>query len=67
MTYHTPASLLRAKGKPVSFANLTVGDTFEFGGNVWTKRSSRTAVGIWPACLPEWMYFSGKDTVHYGT
>jgi len=67
VTYHTPASLLRAKGKPALFATLAIGDTFEFNGNVWTKRSSRTAVGIWPASLPEWIYFSGKDVVRYDT
>lgn len=60
----TPATLHKRNAKPMAFASLNIGDTFESGGNLWTKRSTRTATGIWPAYLPEWMYFSKAETVY---
>ena len=53
----TPAGELRRHSIPVSFNAVQIGETFECNGNVWTKRSSRTAVGIWPAILPSYSYF----------
>lgn len=60
----TPATLHKQNAKPVLFASLNIGDTFESNGNIWTKRSTLTAAGIWPACLPSSMYFSKSETVY---
>lgn len=61
---YTPAGELRMRGKLVSFGSLAIGDTFEFNGNIWTKRSVKTATGIWPACLPAWSYFRKATGVY---
>ena len=60
----TPASDIRRNGHAVPFRNLAIGATFECNGNVWTKRSTRTAAGIWPAVLPRWAYFGQGDRVY---
>ena len=60
----TPASLHRKSAVPKFFKDANIGDTFECNGNLWTKRSSRTASGIWPACLPAWAYFGGHEVVN---
>lgn len=61
---HTPASLVRRNSRAMPFKALPKGATFECNGNVWTKATTRTAVGIWPAYLPEWAYFRGAEIVH---
>ena len=43
------------------FEKVAIGETFSCNGNNWTKRSKTTAVGIWPACLPEWAYFRRNE------
>lgn len=45
------------------FADLDIGETFLLNDCIWTKKSKRTAVGIWPACLPEWSFFKQKEIV----
>lgn len=61
----TPAQTHKRNAKPVSFKSLNIGETFECSGNLWTKRSTRTAAGIWPACLPKWAYFGGNEVVYH--
>ena len=63
MRVNTPFSVVNEKGKPARFGDIPVGDVFALNGNVWSKRSSRTATGIWPACLPEWSYFKSSEIV----
>jgi len=53
----TPATKLRREGRLFLFSQLPVGACFECNGNIWTKRTTKTAVGVWPAYLPEWSYF----------
>lgn len=60
-THDTPATITRRNGRPCSFAELAIGDTFECNGNLWTKRTTRTAAGVWPACLPAWAYFGKRE------
>lgn len=60
----TPAGNIRAKGLPMPFKELPVGAKFELNGNVWIKRSTRTATGYWPAILPEWSYVGGNELTH---
>jgi len=43
------------------FSEIAIGETFANNGNLWTKRSSRTAAGIWPACLPAIGYFRNAE------
>ena len=43
------------------FSEIALGETFANNGNLWTKRSNRTAAGIWPACLPAIMYFKNAE------
>lgn len=62
----TPAQIHKNSHSPVAFHALHIGATFECNGNLWTKKSNRTAVGIWPAILPRWAYF-GKNEIVYGT
>lgn len=64
MQIDTCASLLRRHGHAMPFNALPIGATFECNGNVWTKHTTRTAVGIWPACLPSWAYFGAVEIVH---
>lgn len=64
MRKDTPASNLRREGKPATFSNVDKGQTFELNGNLWIKRSSRTATGLWPAILPKWAYVGGNEKVH---
>ena len=59
-----PSEELRRRGKPQAFASLAIGQTFECNGNIWTKKSTRTAAGIWPARLPAWAYFGQREIVH---
>lgn len=61
---NTIASLMRRDGLPLPFASVPKGTSFECNGNVWTKRSSRTAVGIWPANLPAWACFKNHEICH---
>jgi len=51
------------KPKAHTFKQLAVGESFSCNGNNWVKRSTRTASGIWPACLPEWSYFKGSERI----
>ena len=60
----TPATLVRRKGRVYFFHSLPIGVCFECNGNLWTKRTSRTAVGVWPAYLPEWAYFLKLDKTY---
>lgn len=59
----TPASKINRYGLPARFADIPQGAVFECNGNVWVKRSTRTATGIWPACLPEWAYFRAGEII----
>lgn len=45
------------------FRNIEIGTYFVFNDCLWAKKSSRTALGIWPACLPEWSYFKQTEAV----
>lgn len=45
------------------FCEVAIGETFGLNGNVWVKRSSRTAAGIWPACLPAWAYIGKREVI----
>ena len=60
----TPASLHRKSAVPKFFKDAKIGDTFECNGCLWTKKSTRTASGIWPGCLPAWAYFGGRKVVN---
>lgn len=60
----TPASTIRRNGSRVNFKQVRIGETFECNGNVWTKRTTKTAVGVWPACLPSWAYFKVSEQCH---
>ena len=62
---HTPASLIRINAIRTRFTDLPMGATFELNGCVWTKRSSRSSSGIWPACLPNWSYFKKDEIVNF--
>jgi len=64
MPYYTPAGLVRKNGKPAQFKDIDNGTTFELNGNLWTKRTSRTATGVWPAILPKWSYIGNNEKVH---
>jgi hypothetical protein len=50
-------------GRAKPFSQAAIGETFWCNGNIWTKRTSRTATGIWPACLPSWSYFGQSEIV----
>jgi len=58
----TPAGKMERNGTPLPFGEIGKGERFELNGNIWVKRSTRTAAGIWPAVLPEWSYI-GKDEI----
>ena len=60
----TPASKLRREGHLFLFSQLPIGACFESNGNIWTKRTTRTANGIWPAYLPKWAYFSQSERTY---
>lgn len=45
-----------------TFDQVAIGETFSCNGNNWLKKSTRTAAGIWPACLPAWAYFRANET-----
>ena len=60
----TPATIHRKSAVRKCFKDANIGDTFECNGNLWTKKSSRTASGIWPAYLPAWAYFGGYEVVN---
>lgn len=45
----------------VYFSELAIGETFGCNGNIWTKATSRTAAGIWPAILPRRAYFGQRE------
>ena len=60
----TPATLHRKSATRKYFKDAKIGDTFECNGNLWTKKSTRTASGIWPAYLPAWAYFGGHEVVN---
>lgn len=47
------------------FADVPLGVHFWNNGNVWRKKSSRTAAGVWPAILPETAYFGQKEKCRY--
>lgn len=69
MTFETsPANVvvqeMQRRGRRIAFADIGLGQTFECNGNLWAKRSSRTAAGIWPAVLPSWAYFGKSVTCH---
>lgn len=64
MIMESPATILRKQSRPVAFKDCATGTVFECNGNLWTKRSTRTAVGVWPACLPAWSYFGQNEIVH---
>lgn len=58
-----PAAQHKATAKKVFFQQVKIGETFECNGNLWTKKSHRTAAGIWPAILPAWAYFKQGEVV----
>ena len=60
----TPVTIHRKNSYPVAFKNCAIGVTFECNGNLWTKRTSKTATGIWPAILPVWAYFRQVEIVY---
>ncbi len=60
----TPAYEIRRNGIRKEFSAAKIGEKFECNGNIWIKRSSRTATGVWPACLPEWAYFRKNEVVY---
>lgn len=62
---HTPASLVRHYGTPKPFRDIDKGAMFECNGNLWCKVSSRTALGFWPACLPNHSFYFGMNEICY--
>ena len=44
----------------VCFADLAIGEIFSCNGNVWRKRSSRTATSM-GVNMPPWAYFRAND------
>ncbi len=46
------------------FSQVNIGESFTYNGNLWLKRSSRTAEISRP-CVSAgtWFYFSGSDVV----
>lgn len=59
----TPYTLLSRRSKPARFGDIPVGAMFALHGNIWQKRSTRTATGHWPAILPKWSYFRQSEIV----
>lgn len=48
----------------VAFSSLAVAAVFHFNGNVWVKKSTRTAEITEPVrFVGRWFYFSGSDMV----
>ena len=43
------------------FKQLPIAAYFECNGNIWIKKTSRTAIGVWPAILPRWAYFGQSE------
>ena len=64
MEMDTPATLHRKSATRKCFKDAEIGDTFECNGNLWIKKSTRTASGVWPAYLPAWAYFGGHEVVN---
>ena len=64
MDMDTPATLHRKSATRKCFKDAKIGDTFECNGHIWTKKSTRTASGVWPAYLPAWAYFGGREVVN---
>lgn len=62
--FNTPADNIRKQGFITTFQNLPKGAKFELNGNVWIKRSTRTATGCWPSYLLGWAYVRGNEVVH---
>lgn len=62
----TPAGIMRRDGRTAYFRAVPLGAVFECNGNLWRKRSRRTAAGIWPASLPVWSYFRGTELCTHG-
>lgn len=60
----TPATIHRKNAKPIAFKDCPIGSTFECNGNLWAKRTTKTATGIWPAILPAWAYFQQGEIVN---
>jgi len=60
----TPASMIRNKNQISTFGDIPEGSTFELNGNVWTKRNTKTAVGMWTACLPEWFRIGKHEKIY---
>ena len=57
----------RMNGYRMLFEDLKVGRTFEQGGNIWIKKSTRTASIIYPAEYSgRWFYFKNHDLVNIG-
>ena len=57
----------RMNGYRMLFEDLKVGRTFEKGGNIWIKKSTRTASIIYPAEYSGlWFYFTNHDLVTIG-
>jgi hypothetical protein len=64
----TPFSLITGfRGKRARFGDIPIGAMFGLNGNIWQKRTTRTAVSHWPACLPEWAYFRKGEVVTHDT
>ncbi|RMH22108.1 MAG: hypothetical protein D6698_01745 [Gammaproteobacteria bacterium] len=57
----TPATLYRQSHRATTFAEVPINSCFENNGNLWIKKTTRTAVGLWPAILPRIAYFSQKE------
>ena len=57
----------RMNGYRMLFEDLKVGRTFEKDGNLWVKKSTRTAGIIYPAeHYGRWFYFKHHDLVTIG-
>jgi len=55
-------------GYRMLFEDLKVGRKFEQGGNIWIKKSTRTASIIYPAEYSgRWFYFKNHDLVTIGS
>jgi len=60
----TPVSLHNKHNPPCQFYDVQQNEIFSFGGNLWIKRTTRTAEIFWPAFLERRFYFSKAETVN---
>jgi hypothetical protein len=63
-TMETPASAMAKRCPPIPFSQVSRGALFASNGNIWRKRSTRTAVMHWPAGPEHSFYFGQREMVN---